>query len=56
MNCLPVSISILYVKLFQYRLISGDEGGNIVNQIDRIWGTEKVFVLAYPQPLTGSEI
>ena len=32
------------------------EGGNIVYEIDGIQDTENSFVLAYPQPLTGSQI
>ena len=40
-------------KSIQYRPISGCYD---VYQIVRIWNTKNVFVLVYPQPLTGSKI
>ena len=38
-------------------LISADIGrAEIVYEIVQIWETENVLVLAYPEPLTGSEL
>ena len=46
-------IDIKYKKNFN---IGPYRGGNIVYQIDQIWETKNIFILAYPQPLSGSKI